>query len=158
MILWASTFMMAVLPDCMAPILDDHRRPDHGHGEEAPITESVSCKHRPCAQVGVGGWAVPVGRGCLGPKHRPGQADDQQVALAGSSGWVSCGTADHRPLGTALPRRRQEHCCNFTVPSKESIEGHDLSLSLCLKRHSAKQALTQASKWVLGETTDLTTS
>ena len=143
----------------------DPRRPSATRGPSATRSRTWrgSADHRECflqaSTMCTGGrrW-VGRARGCLGPKHRPGQADDQSSGRYSSSGWVSCGTADHRPLGTALPRRRQEHCCNFTVPSKESIEGHDLSLSLCLKRHSAKQALTQASKWVLGETTDLITS
>lgn len=39
----------------------------------------------------VGAWAPSIG-----------QVKQTIRALAGSSGWVSCGMADHRPLGTAL--------------------------------------------------------
>lgn len=72
-------------------------------------------------------WAW-VGGPC--PWHRP-QASARssrrselwQVALAGCLvAWPITGL-----LVRHFPRRRQEHCCNFTVPSKESREGHNLS-------------------------------
>ena len=77
---------------------EDHRRPDHGHGEEAPITESVSCKHRPCAQVGVGGWAVPVG--AWAPSI--GQVKQTIRALAGTVALAGCLVA--RPITGLLVR------------------------------------------------------